>query len=443
MRFISPNRTHGSVLVIVLWVSFGLISLALYFGNAMSLELKAADNRAAGMEAEHAIEGAARYSLYVLNNATNKGSLPDILTYRYQAEPIGSATFWFLGRTNSLQSSINDPAFGLIDEGSKLNINNTNVTADMLLYLPGMTAELAGAIIDWRDADSDISESGAEDDVYLRRNPGYKCKNGLFETVDELRLLNGAYLDVLLGEDANQNGILDPNENDGDVSPPHDNKDGKLDPGVLDYITIYSKDSTTNSLGAARVAVNGRQPLIRALSAKLDAPTMRQVTNSLGPQGVNNLLELYIRSGLTADQFALVEDDLCNPSVDGLVNVSTASEKVLSCIPGIGIDKASTLVAYRLSNPGKLTSIAWVAEALGKSTELAQAGRFLTTRSYQFTADIAAIGHEGRGYHRTRFVIDTLDGTARIAYRQDLTHLGWALGRNARLNRQLLAKSTR
>ncbi len=39
------------------------------------------------------------------------------------------------------------------------------------------------------------------------------CKCEPFETVDELRLLYGADMDTLLGEDANRNGILDPSEN--------------------------------------------------------------------------------------------------------------------------------------------------------------------------------------------------------------------------------------
>ena len=56
----------------------------------------------------------------------------------------------------------------------------------------------------------------------------------------------------------------------------------------------------------------------------------------------------------------------------------------------------------------------------------------ITVRSYQFTADIAALGRNGRGYHRTRFIFDTADGSPKIVYRQDLTHLGWALGKRVR-----------
>ena len=83
-------------------------------------------------------------------------------------------------------------------------------------YLSGTYALLAGAILDWADEDSEISPNGAESEVYSLKDPERQCKNGSFETVEELLLVDGAEWDVLYGEDANGNGILDPNEDDGD-----------------------------------------------------------------------------------------------------------------------------------------------------------------------------------------------------------------------------------
>jgi hypothetical protein len=64
--------------------------------------------------------------------------------------------------------------------------------------------------------------------------------------------------------------------------------------------------------------------------------------------------------------------------------------------------------------------------------EISQAGRLLTGQSYQFTADVAALGPFGRGYRRSRFVFDLSEGTPKIIYRQNLGSLGWALGRETR-----------
>ena len=150
----------------------------------------------------------------------------------------------------------------------------------------------------------------------------------------------------------------------------------------------------------------------------------------------------------TETEFAQIATNLTATSgnyVQGRVNVNTASAAVLACLAGGDTGVAEQLVNYRQSNPNNLTSIAWMVDALGQSYPDAlatlEAGDYLTTQSYQFTADVAALGPFGRGYRRVKFVFDTCDGTPRIVYRQDLTHLGWALGKEVRQN-LLAAKGT-
>ena len=43
------KKESGSAFIIVLWISFGLVSLALYFGHSMVSELRASDNRVSGL----------------------------------------------------------------------------------------------------------------------------------------------------------------------------------------------------------------------------------------------------------------------------------------------------------------------------------------------------------------------------------------------------------
>jgi type II secretory pathway component PulK len=427
------------VLIIVLWVAFGLVALALYFAHSMSFEMRAADNRVAAVEAEQAIAGATRYMTNILTRLQEPGLIPDVATYRSEAVPVGTATFWLIGRSDKV-STPNQPVFGLVDEAAKLNLNV--VTLEMLEVLPRMTPELAAAIIDWRDSNDDVTQGGAESETYLRRTPAYRCKNGNFESVDELRLVLGADLDVLFGEDANLNGVLDPNENDAAVSLPNDNRDGQWDPGIFEYLTVYSRqpNNLTN--------VNNGNQLGSLLNDKFGSDRANQILARVGgprgapPGGMRSLLQFYIQSGMTADEFSQIEGSLTvtNGAMIGLVNVNTASEAVLACLPGIGTDNAPSLVAYRRSNPDKLNSVAWVKEVLEQNAAI-QAGPYLTGRSYQFTADVAAVGHHGRGYRRVKFVFDTSEGAPKIRYRQDLTHLGWALGRLA--SETLLAQTQR
>ena len=104
----APARNQSaSVLIIVLWVSFGLVALTLYFAHSMSLDMRAADNAVASLEAEKAIEGAARYASNVLATLQVPGVLPETNTYYNAALPIGDAsdlansTFMFLSSTRS------------------------------------------------------------------------------------------------------------------------------------------------------------------------------------------------------------------------------------------------------------------------------------------------------------------------------------------------------
>ncbi|MBM3870238.1 MAG: hypothetical protein FJ392_04640, partial [Verrucomicrobia bacterium] len=144
----------------------------------------------------------------------------------------------------------------------------------------------------------------------------------------------------------------------------------------------------------------------------------------------NSVLQFYIRSGLTAEQFALIENDLTvstNAVIEGLVNVNTATATVLACLPGLDAAKADALIAARAGQATLQTSIAWVKDVLDEQSAT-QVGPFITGRSQSFSADIAAVGRHGRGYSRVKFIFDTIEGTPKIRLRQELTHLGWALG---------------
>jgi type II secretory pathway component PulK len=440
---------RGSVLVIVLWIAFGLVSIALYFGQTMSFELKAADNSAAAIEAEQAIAGAQRYVTYLLSNSETPGFMPDVSLYESEEVPVGEAAFWFIGRADK-ESTQEIPTFGLVDEASKLNLNSTNLTVEMLQFLPRMTPELAGAIIDWRDTDEEISAGGgAEMETYSRRNPPYRCKNKNFESVEELRLVMGAEPEILFGEDLNRNGVLDPNENDGDASLPYDNRDGRLDPGILEYFTVFSRQSNKRGDGSARINVNtGANELGTLLEERgFNAQRVTEIQARLGTAGTyRSLLEFYIRSGMTVQEFDSIAGDVTvadGDYVEGLVNVNTASAAVLGCIPGIGIEKAPSLVAYRQSITSTTNSVAWVKEALNDDESAIQAGPYLTSQSYQLTADVAAVGHYGRGYRRVQLTFDTTEETPKIIYRRDLSGVGWALGRAARERMALQANTLR
>lgn len=422
----------GSVLIVVLWVCLSLVSVTLLFGHSMLMAYRGSDNDLSGRQADQAIEGAARYAGVLLLNAETPGKMPLRTAYESEAVPIGEATVWFLGRTPEAKAGTTRE-FGLVDEGSKLNLNTA--TPAMLQALPGMTEAFAAAIVDWRDTDDELTPGGAETEYYMRLQPAYRCKNEPFESIEELALLSGADRLLIYGEDANLNGVLDPNEDDGDTTPPEDNSDGKLDSGILEYVTVFSREQNKRNDGTARISVNPQsQELTDLLTEKFGASRRTEILGRLGPVPARSVLEFVTRGGMTSAEYILVEDALTFGTDEyrsGLINVNTAPEAVLACLPGVGVDNAATLVATRLGRSEQDTDITWLGEVLGAEAVVA-AGPYVTGRTSQVTADVAAVGRHGRGYRRTRFVIDQSTGTPRIIYRRNLAPLGWALGDEVR-----------
>ena len=305
-RPVAVAGERASVLVIVLWITFGLVSLAIYFAQSSNFEFRAADNRVAAIEADQAIESAARYISNVLAAVllqTNyPPALPDPFAYQQAGVQVGEAMFWLIGRhTNELQTGQVMPYFGLVDESSKLNLNTA--TLEMLEWLPRMTPDLAANIVSWRQSSNstatastnsssspnsssrDASSYGVTADAYLRLIPAYQCKSSPYETVDELRLVFGLTPDYLYGEDANLNGVLDPNENDGEMTPPSDDANGNLDPGLFDYVTVWTSEPNTASDGSERIDVTstaGQQELATLLQEKFGDSRANEILQGIG-----------------------------------------------------------------------------------------------------------------------------------------------------------------
>ncbi len=422
---------RGSVLIIVIWVCLGLVSLTYYFANSMSTELRASDNRAAEVTARQAAAGGARYAAYLLSQYGTGGTVPRYEDYRAEELPIGDGYVWFLGRDPD-QPSSNEPVFRLVDEASKLNLNTA--TRTMLEALPGMTPELAEAIVSWKSRNG----GSGGDSNYSRMEPPRLNKAAPFESVDELRLVYGATLEVILGEDTNRNGVLDENENDGDQSAPRDNSDGLIQPGILEYVTVYSREPNTRTDGSRRINITTPQTrgqLVPLLRQRLGEQRAAQIIGAIGNGELRSVAEFMVLGRFTPEEFAQIRDEFTasnGATVQGLVNVNTASEAVLACLPGIGPENAPALLAYRLAHPDLLTNFAWLTQVLERGA-IVRAGPFITDRSYQFTADVVAVARSGRGYVRERSIFDMTRGTPRIVFHQDLSPSGWALGTQVRL----------
>jgi hypothetical protein len=302
----------------------------------------------------------------------------------------------------------------------------------MLLKLPGMSSELADSIIDWRDSDSDVSPSGAESEYYLLLPEPYYCKDAAFETLQEIMLVNGASGAVLSGEDMNLNGVLDPNEDDADASLPADNRNGQLDYGLHDCVTVYSTEPNDGGAGQQKINVNqrGGSQLGALLQQVVGEDRLFRVMDRVRRgRPFRNRLHFYIAAGLQREEFEQIEDRITTTDeaeIVGRINIQTAPKKVLLCLPELEESDVEALMSRRSADDTDSDSIAWIPDVLSDEKAIAIGG-LITTDSYQFSADVVAISGDGRAFRRCRMVVDAAGDTPRVVYWKDLTHLGWPL----------------
>ena len=432
----------GTVLIVTLGILIVLTGLVLALAHSMRIEGLCSANRVSSQQAAAIEQGAIQYVVAAVDGLD--GQVTGEADLFCDGVQVGDGAFWLL-RPDRDDDQVY--AFGLADEAGKINLNSA--TEEMLAKLPDMTVDVPAAIIDWRDADSDLTEGGAESEYYLLLSDPYDCKNGPVETVEELLLVRLVSADLLFGEDANRNGVLDENENDADTSDPPDNRDGHLDRGIADVVTVYSHEpDTRGEEDEEDKPVNVNKARTRDLAEVLvDAVSKERLPEILLRAGqgkpFQNLLDFYLRTGLKSEEFNAIADRITTQDGKppaGLLNVNTASRDALLCLPELDEADVSALVAARPSaegdegDEGEQTedetagagAIAWVADALPAEKAVA-IGSCITTRSYQFSADIVSISGDGRAFRRCRIVVDAANSPPRVLYRKDLTHLGWPL----------------
>lgn len=318
----SPPR-RGSVLLVVL-VVIALLALGAYsFSELMVSESHATGVFGREAQARACADSGIELAASVLGRPTDDGSFENVfhdpqhyggVTLREANTPRGRARFSLVA-PNESDPSGTTLRFGLIDESSKLNLNalvagekkqqssgssspttgtgssgstgsstssssltsgstvSASDSASRLLMIPGMTNELADAILDFIDDDDTPRSSGCESEYYSGLQPAYSSKNSPLESLDELLLVRGVTPEYLYGEDFNRNGLLDPNENDGDVSWPPDNADGALQLGWSAYLSVHGRETNTRWDGSTRININNNNlaELYDQLAEEFDA----------------------------------------------------------------------------------------------------------------------------------------------------------------------------
>lgn len=324
------------------------------------------------------------------------------------AEGVVAGAVWRIATTDG-----KNEVLGPADAHAKININLA--TVDQLLSIePLMTEDVADSIADWIDADDDVNPLGAEISYYQTLPHSYVPRNGPLRSIQELELVAGVSQQDVRGEDWNLNGILDPNEDDGDASWPPDNADGILDRGWSGILTASSRDGGLNASGEAPIdlittseseviaktqvnseqakaiieyASMGQNPTMRAFIATNLATLQQQATGQAAVGGRNrNRVPNLSNEQLTA----LLENFTIGSASDtapgpGKLNINTCDAETLQFLPEIEPEVADAIIAERSSRPDGFTSVLDLSEVSGITRrQLSTLYDILCTRSNVF-----------------------------------------------------------
>lgn len=314
--------------------------------------------------------------------------------------------------------------YGLEDESARINLNAllladtyvTNGGRTLLMALPGMSEDVADSILDWIDEDDDTREYGAEYDYYQSLVPPYSPKNGPLDTVEELLLIRGVFPQLLFGQDANRNGMVDPSEtgliNNGAnaanqaMTPPATAMTGDpamagIERGWASFLTLYSQEANLNAAGEPRIDVNSED--LETLHQDLQSKFSLDVANfiilyrqsesnssetengvpaatiemdfTLPPsRSITQLLELVeirleveglegpvlVNPAFPLNSLGAYVDNLMdnaaansNPTIPGRININQAPRSLLMGIPGITEEIVDRIIQERIPDPAE------------------------------------------------------------------------------------------
>jgi DNA uptake protein ComE-like DNA-binding protein len=351
-----------------------------------------------------------------------------------------------------------------------------------LLALPGMTSQIADAILDWIDEDDVPREFGAEESYYLELSSAYSPRNGRLTSLDELLLVQGVTPELLYGLDSNRNFVVDANETARGALELVDNFSGQMNRGWSAYLTLSSIETTTKPDGERKLDLNSSdlQQLYNDLVLALDEPSAKfivayrqfsaaeedaegEVTDAASlvidfekeaANEINSLFEL-VGAKLSVQEeddgpATIVEspwrddpatfrqpflDLLDNVSTErarriaGRVNINLAARPVLMSVPGMTESYADQIISRRDLEVdlvmGEQRHAVWIlANGIVSKEEMEKIDPYVTTGGDIFSCQVVGYMEAVTPQTRAEVILDSSGRRTRISAWQDLGPLG-------------------
>jgi DNA uptake protein ComE-like DNA-binding protein len=493
------RRRRGMVLLVVL-VTVALLSLAaLTLGDLMLAEREGAhiSNRMAQARAL-AASGVEAVRLFVSMDEEwqndnggwfNNPAWFSGMVVHQTADPLDTGLFSVIAPDweDTMGTAIR---YGLENESAKLNVNSLlladqyaeNGGRQLLMGLPGMTEDIADAIMDWLDADDEPREFGAEIEYYSGLSPAYATKNGPLETIEELLLVRGVTPELLFGADRNRNGIIDADETIPEAFAGLSADDPVAYRGWSAYLTLYSMELNVRPDGRAKININ--QDDLEALYNQLEEEFGHDVATFIvgyrqnGPyegteqsepmpadaqidfsrpsrvkfSTVLDLIGAKVRMQFAGENEPRVIDPVfpndpallrtilplimanltatSSKVIPGRININLAPRSILYGIPTLDPSVAEMIIQARPKDPTLIDDEnyryeTWIlADGLVTLDEMKALMPFITCGGNVYRAQVVGYFAGGGPSCRVEAIVDATVRPARLLFWRDMSHLG-------------------
>ena len=204
LAFPSLVNTKASILILSLWSLCLLATFAVILGFSVRQKLTLVSRLDERDKLHFIAEAGIKKAIIQLKEESGKtyDALNDNWNNNisvFKEIDMGDGKFSILHDYINEYTGLVESWYGLIDEESKININKANKTILERLFQITLNfdetqaQELAAAIVDWRDTDSELSIplGSAEDRDYRNLEYPYEAKDADFEVLEEILLVKG------------------------------------------------------------------------------------------------------------------------------------------------------------------------------------------------------------------------------------------------------------
>ena len=279
-KFMKPRipptpDSRGVALLMVLWVITILSVVVLEFCFAMRTEVNITRNYQEQLQLYAAAQGSVQRTIAELILKHDPRMQQLRRAARQEEIPPENKEWITDGRAYRLAFEGAEAVVRVVGEAGKVSINRvSDTTLRKIMTASGLEGEtrdiVVDSILDWRDPDDFIRINGAENEYYQSLKEPYDCKNGPFDSVEELLLVRGVTPELYYGK----------KKKEGD-----EDKEERV--ALKDIFSIYATGEQIDINSASL-------PVLRVVLG-LPAEVCRLLIKARGEKGFENFQDLFLR----------------------------------------------------------------------------------------------------------------------------------------------------